>query len=60
VVPPQKFVNVIIRNSENVQVFDDLQTLLATLGGLLGVSWLRNAWVDSWCDEFSKTSIASI
>jgi len=60
VVPQQKFVNIIIRHSENVQVFDDLQTLLATFGGLLGVSWPRNPWVDSCCDERSDTSIASI
>jgi len=56
VVPPQKFVNVLIRYSENVQVFKDLQTLLASSGGLLGVSWPRDPWFDSWCDEFCKTS----
>jgi len=60
VVSPQKFVNIVIRNSENVQVFEDLQTLLASSGGLLGVSWPRDPWFDSWCDEFSETSIASI
>ena len=59
-VPPQKFVNIIIRNSENVQVLEDLQTLLASSGGLLGVSWPSNPWFNSWCDEFSETSIASI
>jgi len=54
VVPPQKFVNIIIRNSENVQVFEDSQTLLASSGDLLGVSWPRDPWFDSWCDEFLK------
>jgi len=50
----------IIRNSENVQVFEDLQTLLASSGGLFGVAWPRDPWFDSWCDEFSEASIASI
>jgi len=58
VVPPQKFFNILIRNSENVQVFEDLQTLLASSGGLLGVSWPRDPWFDSWCVELSETSIA--
>jgi len=26
---------------------------------LLGVSWLRNLWFDSWLDEFSEISISS-
>ena len=53
-VPPQKFVNVLIRYSENVQVFKDLQTLLASSGGLLGVSWPRDPWFGSWFDDFSE------
>ena len=59
-VPPQKFVNILIRNSENVQVLEDLQTLLASSGGLLDVSWPYDPWFNSWCDELSETSIASI
>jgi len=42
VIPSQNFLNIIIRNSEIVQVFEDSQILLASSSGLLCVSWLRN------------------
>jgi len=49
VVLSQKFVNILIRNSEYLQVFEDSQILLTSLSGLLGVSWPRDPWFDSWC-----------
>ena len=52
-VPLQKFVNIFIRNSENVQICEDLQILLATSSGLLGISWPCDLWFDSWFDDVS-------
>ena len=60
VVPSQNFLNIIIRNPEIVQVFEDSQILLASSSGFLGVSWLRNLWFDSWLDDFSSISISSL
>ena len=57
-VPSQNFLNVIIRNSEIVQMFEDLQILLASSSGVLGVSWLRNLWFNFWLDDFSEISIS--
>jgi len=54
VVPSQKFVNIIIRNSLNLQVFEDSQTLLALSSVLLGVSWPRDPWFDPCLDELSE------
>jgi len=51
---------IVIRNTEIVQVFEDLQTLLASSSGLLGVFWLPNLWFDSWLDEFFEISISSL
>jgi len=60
VVPSENFLNIIIRNSEIVQVFEDSQILLASSSGFLGVSWLRNLWFDSGLDDFSEISISSL
>ena len=59
-VPSQNFIDIIIINSEIVQVFEDSQILLASSSGILGVSWLRNLWFDSFLDDFSEISISSL
>ena len=41
--PSQKFVNIIMRNSVNVQVYQILQILLASSSGLMGVSCLHGS-----------------
>jgi len=45
---------------QNVQVFEDLQMLLASSSGFLSVCWPHDPWIDSWFDEFSEISISSI
>jgi len=48
VVPSQKFVNIIIRNSRNIQLYQVSQILLASSSGLMSVSFLRNLLFESW------------
>ena len=48
VVPSQKFVNIIIRNSRNIQLYQVLQILLAMSSGWMGVSCLPDPLFDSW------------
>jgi len=48
VVPSQKFVNIIIRNSRNIQLYQVSRILLATSSGLMGVSCLQDPLFSSW------------
>ena len=48
VVPSQKFVNVIIRNWRNIQLYQVSQILLASSSGLMGVSCLEDPLFVSW------------
>jgi len=51
-VPTQKFVNIIIRNSRNIQVYQVSQILLSSSSGLMGVSCLQDPLFDSWWCRF--------
>jgi len=46
VVPSQKFVNNIIRNSRIIQLYEVSQILLASSSGLMGVSCLQDPLFD--------------
>jgi len=48
VVPSQKFVNIIIRNSRNIHLYQVSQILLATSSRLIGVSCLQDPLFESW------------
>jgi len=60
VVASQNFLNIFIRNSEIVQVFEDLQILLASSSGLFGRFLVHNLWFDPWLVDFSEISISSL
>ena len=59
VVPSQKFVNIIIRNSNRLQVYQVSQILLVSSSGSMGVSCLRSSLFDSesWWRRCAVTHI---
>jgi len=48
VVPSQKFVSIIIRNSRTIQLYHVSQILLASSSGLMGVSCLQDPLFEVW------------